>query len=383
MTHLMPARSPASVRRHAALNSLAARVVDHHQAAPCAVVACAFFRDGSWHVGEGAFGTLVPGGPLIDTDSIFDLASVTKPFAAVTLARLVHQGPLTLDTQLSVLVREAQGTASARASLEWLLAHRAGLQGHRPLYEPLQRGHQVDHYAALTESAQARRSECSAEPSAEGFDPVYSDLGYLLIGEALARASRCALDNLVDKEVCTPLNLSAASARLWNERCAHFHERVVPTEVVAWRGGLVRGDVHDENAWALAGHGLCGHAGLFATARDVVLFGAAMLDVLEARGKGWLDPCDLQPLLRVRPGGTLRAGFDGKSQVGSSAGARCSMSAFGHLGFTGTSLWIDPEQSVAVALLCNRVHPVRTNDAIKSARPDVHDALFRWAAEQS
>jgi serine-type D-Ala-D-Ala carboxypeptidase len=112
------------------------------------------------------------------------------------------------------------------------------------------------------------------------------------------------------------------------------------------------------------------------------LFGAALLDVLASRAPGWLDPADLQPLIRVRPGGTLRAGFDGKSEVGSSAGAHCSMAAFGHLGFTGTSLWIDPEQSVAVCLLTNRVCPTRNNNAIKLARPDVHDGLFDWARTQ-
>jgi CubicO group peptidase (beta-lactamase class C family) len=345
-------------------------------------VACAFLREGQWHVDEGASGALCPGGAATDTDTIFDLASVTKPFAAVALARVLRNGLISLDTQLGVLVREAQGGPSGRIPIELLLAHRAGLEAHRPLYSPLEHGHEVDRYAALVESAAARRPDCKAEPGPEGFAPLYSDLGYLLLGTAMARASGVVLDGLVQREVIAPLGLHAGSARQLRARCADFEKRVAPTEFVAWRGGVVHAVVHDENAFALGGHGMCGHAGLFGTARDVALFGAALLDVLASRAQGWLEPHDLQPLIRVRPGGTLRAGFDGKSEVGSSAGEHCSMAAFGHLGFTGTSLWIDPEQSVAVCLLSNRVHPSRDNVAIKAARPDVHDGLFRWAKTQ-
>ncbi|MBI5532362.1 MAG: beta-lactamase family protein [Deltaproteobacteria bacterium] len=382
MTSSIPALKPATLRRRPELDALAARAVEHHRAAPCAVVAAAFLRDGQWHVGEGAHGAQMPGGATADTDTVFDLASVTKPFTAVTLARVLRHGLISRETQLGVLVREAQGTPSGHIPIELLLAHRAGLEGHRPLYAPLEHGREVDRYAALVECATARRPDCTGDPGPEGFAPLYSDLGYLLLGTAMARASGVVLDALVEREVIAPLGLTAGSARQWRARCAHFHERVAPTEVVPWRGGLVHAVVHDENAFALGGQGVCGHAGMFGTARDVAVFGAALLDVLSGRGKDWLEPADLQPLIRVRPGGTLRAGFDGKSEVGSSAGTRCSMAAFGHLGFTGTSLWIDPEQSVAVCMLSNRVHPTRNNDAIKAARPDVHDGLFAWAREQ-
>jgi CubicO group peptidase (beta-lactamase class C family) len=140
--------------------------------------------------------------------------------------------------------------------------------------------------------------------------------------------------------------------------------------------------VHDENAWALGGDAMCGHAGLFGRASDVARLGAAVLDVLAGRVPGWLEPNEIEPLLRRRPGGTLRAGFDGKSVEGSSAGALCSRDAFGHLGFTGSSLWIDPASEAAVTLLCNRVHPNRDNERIKCARPVAHQALFLWASER-
>jgi CubicO group peptidase (beta-lactamase class C family) len=143
-----------------------------------------------------------------------------------------------------------------------------------------------------------------------------------------------------------------------------------PTETVPWRGGPVVGLVHDENAWAVTGEGGSGHAGIFGTIDAVLRFG---VEVLVRRD-------ELAWLVRERPGGSLRAGFDGKSAEGSSAGSRMGARAFGHLGFTGTSLWVDPDAGVAVALLTNRVCPTRDHLAIRAARPIAHDALFERAS---
>ena len=147
-----------------------------------------------------------------------------------------------------------------------------------------------------------------------------------------------------------------------------------PTEEVPWRGGVVRGRVHDENAWALTGLGGSGHAGMFGTLGAVLAFGCAVLDGLDGRGP--FADADVRELTRERPFGSLRAGFDGKSEEGSSAGASFGPRAFGHLGFTGTSLWIEPDAGVVVVLLTNRVHPTRDNVAIRGARPGAHEALF-------
>jgi CubicO group peptidase (beta-lactamase class C family) len=144
-----------------------------------------------------------------------------------------------------------------------------------------------------------------------------------------------------------------------------------PTETVAWRGGEVVGAVHDENAWAISGAGGSGHAGIFGTVGAVLAFGGAVLDRIDAPELAWL--------VRPRPGGTLCAGFDGKSPQGSSAGERMGPRSVGHLGFTGTSLWIDPDAGVVVALLTNRVCPTRDNVAIRAARPWAHDALYEAA----
>ena len=308
------------------------------------------------------------------TNLYFDLASVTKPMTALTVVR----AGIDPATPLGALLVEARGTASEGASLELLLAHRAGLAGHRPLYAPLVRGGGVDVAAALREAADARRPDARGAAPSEGFEPVYSDLGYALAGEAIARATgaRDAGEAIV-RLVLEPLGIADHAGTVRDLAARGVRGPFAPTEDVPWRGGIVSGAVHDENAWALTGRGGSGHAGIFGTIDAVVTFGVAVLDALEGKGVfGDRGRASLAWLVRPRPGGTLRAGFDGKSEEGSSAGARLGAQSFGHLGFTGTSLWLDPDAAVVVALLTNRVCPSREHRAIREDRPSAHDSLF-------
>jgi CubicO group peptidase (beta-lactamase class C family) len=304
------------------------------------------------------------------TDLLFDLASVTKPMTALAIAR----AGIDRRAPLGALLSEARGTASENVPLELFLAHRAGLDGHRPLYAPLALDppRTVDRSAALREAAGARRQDARGEPPPEGFAPVYSDLGYVLAGEALARAvgSRDA-GEAIARLVVAPLGLATRAGTIRELAAAGVTGPFAPTETVAWRGGPIVGAVHDENAWALTGAGGSGHAGIFATVDAVLAFGAAVLDAF--------DHPDLAWLFAERSGGTLRAGFDGKSAEGSSAGVLMGPRSVGHLGFTGTSLWVDPDARVVVAMLTNRVCPSRDNLEIRAARPWVHDALFERA----
>jgi serine-type D-Ala-D-Ala carboxypeptidase len=279
-------------------------------------------------------GVAVVGG---ETDALFDLASVTKSFFAVACARAGWSE------------RTIRGVP-----LELMLAHRAGFPAHLPLFAPLVDGARVDTLAAI-ESAWISRSGALPSP------PLYSDVGYLLAGFDVASDD-------VDDFIRSNVSISDVGSARQMEM-----GRAVPTEHVAWRGGEVRGHVHDENAWALGGDGACGHAGLFGTIGGVLAFGAFVLEHLG----------DLDWLIREREGGTLRAGFDGKSVAGSSAGTVLGARSFGHLGFTGTSLWIDPDARIVVALLTNRVCPTRDNVKIREARPRVHDALARLALSRA
>lgn len=275
-----------------------------------------------------------------ETELFFDLASLTKPVLALAVSR----SGLDRGARVGALVPEAAGTPTAEATLEELLSHRAGLAAHAFLTPG----------GALREAAAARK---------EGASPLYSDLGYVLAGAMLARHVGAVDAGLaMHRLVLEPLGLSGRVGTL--RELGVDASRCAPTEV--------RGIVHDENARTLTGLGGSGHAGLFGTIGGVA---ELVRHVLRERDRlGWLV-CE-------RPGSTLRAGFDGKSPEGSSAGSVLGPRSFGHLGFTGTSFWIDPDAAIGVVLLTNRVCPSRDNDAIRAARPRAHDALARFALAQ-
>jgi CubicO group peptidase (beta-lactamase class C family) len=347
-----------------------AAVLSDQGLAPCVAAGASVKARGAWRRTEGG-----------DVTRLFDLASLTKPMTAVATAIAGLRG-LDRSARLGSLVPAFEGTASEGATPELLLAHRAGLEAHIPVYLPLDTGDPFDATAALRTAANARREGCGGPYPDGGFPPVYSDLGYALVGRALATQA-FALDagDVLQKDVVARLGLEGVlgTARDLEARGVDVTEVAAATEDVPWRGGLVRGRVHDENAWALSGRGGSGHAGMFGTVDAVLRFGEAVLDGL--RGEGAFGEASLSWLVVERPGGTLRAGFDGKSAQGSSAGGRFSPRSFGHLGFTGTSLWIDPDASVVAVLLTNRVWPSRTRaqGAIKNARPLAHDALHAMA----
>jgi CubicO group peptidase (beta-lactamase class C family) len=349
-----------------------ARALVVHRVAPDASVGWAVRGDAGWELGVGH--AAASGGC---EEPIFDLASLTKPMTAFAVAH----SRLARTAMLGDVLAEARGTASEAAPVELLLAHRAGLDAHRRLYEPVVGGGAIDREAALRVAADARRPDAPGPLPEAGFPPVYSDLGFILVGEALARIERGrdageVVERIVVRAIGCEQDLG--TARSLEARRIDFSRRVRPTEVVAWRGGEVRGRVHDENAWALTADGGSGHAGMFGTVRAVLAFGCAVHDAI-ARGTGPLAGPDLEWLVRARAGGTLRAGFDGRSAAASSAGELAGPRTYGHLGFTGTSFWIDPDAEAVVAVLTNRVHPTRDNALIRAARPAAHDALFAIA----
>jgi CubicO group peptidase (beta-lactamase class C family) len=294
----------------------------------------------------------------------FDLASLTKPVTAVAVAC----SGLDRATPLAALVPEARGTPSENVSLELLLAHRAGLAAHVALYEPLLRGEPLAIGDALRAAANARQPSARGDVPRDGFAPLYSDIGYILAGVALARHldARDA-GEAVARLVLEPLAIASRLGTIQDLAVRHVFGPFAPTE---------------ENAWALTGLGGSGHAGLFGTIDGVLGFAARVLDAIDGRS-GPLGPVDLAWLVTPRPGGTLRAGFDGKSPEGSTAGDRAGPRSFGHLGFAGTSLWIDPDARIISTLLTNRVFEGRDPAAIRKARPWAHDALWESAHEMS
>jgi serine-type D-Ala-D-Ala carboxypeptidase len=368
------------------LGSVAEGLVHQHRAAPCAAVGAAIREAGRWRLGSGYAGRLSPApapgedAPLASADTLFDLASLTKPVMALTLARAERRGQVRRAQPLGELVPALGSTPSGPVPLDLLAAHRAGLEAHRELFVAELGAIQPTAERALGRAANERRPECRGPAPVEGFPPVYSDLGYMLLGAALSAATGLALDDLVRQEVAEPLGLRLGSARAMAAACgshAAFVSAAAPTEIVPWRGGVLRGVVHDENAWVLGNDGLAGHAGAFADLPSVVLLGVAVLDALAGRRPEWLAAAELEPLLRRRPGGTHCAGFDRRGGDAPMSGQHFGPETFGHLGFTGTSIWIDPERELCGVVLSNRVHPTRDSSAIRTARPAAYDGIYR------
>jgi CubicO group peptidase (beta-lactamase class C family) len=198
--------------------------------------------------------------------------------------------------------------------------------------------------------------------------PLYSDLGYILVGAALEKASGKALDELIHEHITGPWSLKVASARAFIAAREQFPLEVAPTEVQLPRGGVLRGTVHDDNAWTLSGWKCSGHAGLFGTLEAMLHLGTRLLDGYQSEL--------VRPLIEPRPGGSLRMGFDSKGAEKSAAGALASWRTFGHLGFTGTSFWCDPEKQRVTVLLSNRVHPTRAVNRLAPLRSQIHDFLW-------
>jgi CubicO group peptidase (beta-lactamase class C family) len=253
------------------------------------------------------------------------------------------------------------------------------LRAHVAWFETLRSSGQFQREVVLLEAANARREECTGTFPGGGFPALYSDLGYILLGEALQLVAGEPLGNVVERELRAAHVNELATAEHFGAALDTFG---VPTEDSEWRGSSLLGEVHDDNAFMLSGKGMSGHAGLFGTASAVLRFGCVMLDAYHGH-ETHLSRSSAEHLLRKRPGHTLRAGFDGKSVHSSSIGERLGAETFGHLGFTGTSFWCDPEADMVVVLLSNRVCPTRDNPRLAPVRPLLHDLLATTAQKMA
>jgi len=323
-----------------------------------------------WAAGLGP-----PDNPPMTEEVVFDLASLTKPLATgLGLFCLKRQGLLRLNDCLPALLGRRVPPDKSAITLAQLLQHSSGLPAHRPYFERLR-----------TLPAEARKEALLAmvlaEPLASppGEIVVYSDLGYMLLGLIIEEKARQSLDRFVAQWVYAPLGLDMGLA--FNPPGSSvFPEGTcfAPTEDCPWRRRILQGEVHDDNAHALGG--VSGQGGLFGTAAAVLALTRFLLDLSKGRGKHpYLAASDLRNAVSLRgpAGSTWGLGFDTPSARQSSAGDLLSRLSFGHLGFTGTSFWCDPERDLAVVLLTNRVHPSRENTLIREFRPRFHDAVAR------
>ncbi|ROR03037.1 serine hydrolase domain-containing protein [Desulfosoma caldarium] len=300
--------------------------------------------------------------PLVTPSSLFDLASLTKPIATASLVMaLVKEGRILLEDSLEHIFPFRFVPRDKRTlTVEQLLCHTSGLPAYKPYFREL--------IAVRPERRKDTLMEwILREPlvSRPGTQRLYTDLGYMLLGWIVEEVSESPLDILFDQR----LRSHETSWRLGYRRLMAFsatdhlpeastrdtepHDVCVATEHCPWRGRLLQGEVHDENAYCL--NGVAGHAGLFGTAWDIWQWSQKLKDLFEPQ---W------------------RLGFDVPNAHGSSAGRYFSPQTIGHLGFTGTSFWIDLDQHITVILLTNRVHPDRHDDRIRSFRPLFHDTVM-------
>ncbi len=307
--------------------------------------------------------------------TIYDLASLTKVIGLTTACMLlVDAGRLDLDTAVQTYLPEFRGPMKEQVTIRHLLTHSSGLPAWRPLFREAR-----DRRAALA------LVDTTPLDTVPGTRFVYSDLGAIVLTQVVERITGERLDRFLAHRVFAPLGMQATgflSPKAWRDRIA-------PTEHdTAFRHRLIRGEVHDENAGRLGG--VSGHAGLFSTASDLARFAAWLLALhlrIEHGAGSRTAPCSvlcLPPSTVLQftrrqglpPGSTRALGWDTPSDSGySSAGTKLSRRSFGHTGFTGTSIWMDPTRDLFIILLTNRVNPTRANTKILQVRANVADLV--------
>jgi serine-type D-Ala-D-Ala carboxypeptidase len=296
--------------------------------------------------------------PAATEQSIFDLASVSKIVATTTMAMILYdRGELDLDIPVRNIIPEFAGQDWRRdeITIHMLLSHSSGLPAYEKLFEQAHTRDELLH--------KAYRTPLTTDP---GVVVVYSDIGFIILGEALARLAGEDLAQFCQSNIFGPLGM------LKTCYCPPQPMRagIPPTANDTWfRHRIIQGEVHDENASVM--EGIAGHAGVFSCATDVAVFAQGMLSGKLVRPDNVL----LFTRRQTQPVGSSRAlGWDTPSQP-SQSGQYLSRQSFGHLGYTGTSLWIDPERQLSIVLLTNRTWPDNRNQAIQQVRPAFHDAI--------
>lgn len=311
----------------------------------------------SWQGGKTSYW---PNGEAVTENTYFDLGSLTKVILTTSvIARLVDRGKIHLGSTLEDYFSQFKGTEYQRITLKQLLTHSSGLIAWYPFYQ--------EKSPSLIESFV--KNEKIFFHGELNKKTVYSDLGFLLLGEVLKQKFG-DLHKLFEEEVLGPLQLTRIHCGpLSVTQCA-------ATEYCLERKRLIQGEVFDLNTAYLGP--LCSHAGLFSSAQSLLPWAREWLKAIHGKS-AWISQKVAIEFIKSgqgSPDSTWGVGWDTKSKAFSSAGNYFSNSSFGHLGFPGTSVWVDPEKLGIAILLTNRVHPSRLDERIKRFRPVIHDLIF-------
>jgi len=309
----------------------------------------------------------------VTAETVYDLASLTKILSTTILVMLFWEAErLSLESPLAGLWPEPGPEEKKGLTVARMLSHSTGLPAWRPYHQNLSQVPPAERRSRTAELILAEPLEVRP-----GQRAIYSDLNFILLGLILEKLADERQDLVFQKYIAGPLSLDSTGYRPTDREISEEISNVAPTEIAPHRGGLIHGQVHDDNAAALAG--VAGHAGLFGTAAEVwKIFNALRSAYREEPGPRLVSPETVRRFWHrsnLAPDSTWALGFDTPSRTGSSAGRYFSPASVGHLGYTGVSLWHDPEKDLTVILLTNRVHPKASNQAIRAFRPFIHDLV--------
>jgi CubicO group peptidase (beta-lactamase class C family) len=333
-------------------------------AAPGMVVAASW--PGGHHIyGAGHLGNGIPDRPNGQTQ--YDLASLTKVIGLTTaLMFAVDEGRISLDAPIQTYVPAFRGPGREQVTVRTLLTHASGLPAWRPFYR-----------MAADRTAVLALVDATPLEAAPGTRFMYSDVGAILLGQAVEAVYGERLDSLLARRLFGPLGMKHTGFL----RMVNDVPSVAPTELDPYRARVIRAQVHDENAWRMGG--VSSHAGLFSTAEDLLAFGEWWLRQRVSgpagqRGGPTVRPSVVQEFARrqdLPPGSNRALGWETPT-TDNTGSALLSPGSVGHTGFTGTSLWIDPVRGVVIVVLANRVHPTRANERFAGVRRGVGDRVL-------
>jgi len=344
-------------------------------------------RLGSDVVFEGCFGSrcLLPERQPMSIDTIFDLSSLTKPLATtLAVMLLVAEGKLKLDDRVTRFFHNFGVHGKNMVTFRHLLAHCSGLPAWRPYYNEIaamEHKGKVNFIASRGAKDYVYSQIHRERPDyPTGTASVYSDLNFILLGEVVENATARSLDRFCRERIYRSLGLREMDfidlELMRTRRLEPMRERFAATELCPLRKRILIGEVHDLNAYVMGG--VAGHAGLFAPVRDVGKLAAELVACYHGRSS-FLPAKVVAEFWRrqdIVKGSTWALGWDTPSPANSSAGRFFPPTSVGHLGFTGTSIWIEPRREIIVVILTNRVHPSSSNEAIRAFRPMIHDLIM-------
>jgi serine-type D-Ala-D-Ala carboxypeptidase len=317
---------------------------------------------------------LAPRSLPMERETLFDLASLTKPLATtLAMMKLVDAGRIELDRSIQAILPHAVPEDKQEITPRLLLSHCAGLADWEPFYLDLERVAPKERKAALRESL--LELPLVYRP---GTRALYSDLGFMLLEWVIEETAGVGLPLFLEQAFYGPLLLKDTGFFRNDLPRQSGQDRFAATEDCPWRKQIIQGIVHDENAYVLGGYS--GHAGLFGTAAEVYLIVNLLREHWRGERNDYLRPETVRTFF-ARQGlvkeSTWALGWDTPSPKHSSAGKHFSPTSVGHLGFTGASVWMDLEQDVVIILLSNRIHPTRKNEKIRAFRPLLHNRVMK------